>query len=232
MPVNGRNFEYMSEDPFLAGQVGAAVTRGIQSQHVIATVKHYIANSQETHRMDSSSDVSERTLQEMYLPQYEAAIKQGAAGSVMCSYNRINSVYACENRDTLTTYLKKQLGFNGFVMSDWGGTHSTVNSANNGMDMEMNLLLPTYFGATLLTAVAQHKVSQARFDDIARRILREMFAVGLFDHRPQSEPLAQLSVVDTAAANKFAGQIAAEGMVLLKTRAPSCRCRRPGRESR
>ncbi len=214
--LNGRNFEYFSEDPYLSGQVGAAASRGIQSQHVIATIKHYIANSQETARNSDSSDVDERTLHELYLPQYEAAIQQGGAGSVMCSYNRINSVYACENRDTLTTDLKQQIGFPGFVMSDWGATHSTAASANNGLDMEMNATSPTYFGSTLVTAVQNHQVSQQRLDDMARRILREMFAVGLFDHPPTAEPEAQASVVDTPAANALAGQIAAEGIVLLK----------------
>jgi beta-glucosidase len=216
VPVNGRNFEYFSEDPYLAGQVGAAASRGIQSQHVIATIKHYIANSQEMNRMTDSSDVDERTLHEIYLPQYEAAVQQGGAGSVMCSYNRINSVYACENRETLTTDLKQQIGFPGFVMSDWGGTHSTVASANNGMDMEMNAVNPTYFGSTLLTAVQNGQVPQSRLDDMARRILREMFAIGLFDHPPTPEPQAQASVVDTPAANALAGQIGAEGTVLLK----------------
>jgi beta-glucosidase len=216
VPLNGRNFEYFSEDPYLSGQVGAAASRGIQSQHVIATIKHYIANSQEIARNTGSSDIDERTLHELYLPQYEAAIQQGGAGSVMCSYNRINSVYSCENRQTLTTFLKQEIGFPGFVMSDWGATHSTVPSANNGMDMEMNAASPTYFGSTLLTAVQNGKVSQARLDDMARRILREMFAVGLFDHPPAPEPQAQASVVDTPAANTLAGQIAAEGIVLLK----------------
>jgi beta-glucosidase len=216
VPVNGRNFEYFSEDPYLSGQVGAAASRGIQSQHVIATLKHYIANSQETDRNFNSSDVDERTLHEIYLPQYEAAIQQGGAGSVMCSYNRINSVHACENYDTLTTYLKQQIGFQGFVMSDWGAMYSTAASANNGNDMEMNAVSPTYFGSTLVTAVQNNQVSQARLDDMARRILREMFAVGLFDHPPTPEPAAQASAVDTPAANALAGQIAAEGIVLLK----------------
>jgi beta-glucosidase len=216
VPVNGRNFEYFSEDPYLSGQVAAAASRGIQSQYVIATLKHYIANSQETKRNSDSSDLDERTLHELYLPGYEAAVQQGGAGSVMCSYNRINSVYACENRDTLTTDLKQQIGFPGFVMSDWGATHSTVPSANNGLDMEMNAVAPTYFGSTLVTAVQNGQVSQARLDDMARRILREMFAVGLFDHPPTQEPAAQASVVDTPAANALAGQVAAEGIVLLK----------------
>jgi beta-glucosidase len=103
VPLNGRNFEYMSEDPYLTGQGAVAEVRGIQSNPVIATVKHYVANSQETNRMTVSSDVDQRTLEEIYTAPYEAAVKQGHAGSVMCSYNRINGTYACENRDTLTT---------------------------------------------------------------------------------------------------------------------------------
>jgi beta-glucosidase len=220
VPMNGRNWEYYSEDPYLSGQTAAAVSTGLQSQYVIATLKHYVVNSQENNRMTVSSDIDERTLHELYLPQYEAAIKPGpnfaGAGSVMCSYNRINSVYACENYDVLTTDLKQQMGFPGFVMSDWGATHSTVASANNGLDMEMGLFNPTYFGSTLVTAVQNNQVSQARLDDMAKRILREMFAVGLFDHPPTAEPQAQASVVDTPAANTLAGQIAAQGTVLLK----------------
>ena len=137
VPMNGRNWEYASEDPYLSGQVGAAEVQGIQSRDVIAVVKHFIANSQETNRMTDSSDVSERTLEEIYAPQYETAVKQGSAGAVMCSLNRINSVYACENPSTLGI-LDDQFGFTGFVVSDWGGTHSTVASAKAGLDMEMN----------------------------------------------------------------------------------------------
>lgn len=132
VPLNGRNYEYMSEDPYLAAQGGVAEIQGIQSNPVIATVKHYVANSQETNRMTDSSDVDERTLQEIYLPAYEAAVQQGQVGSVMCSYNRINDVYACENPHLLTTVLKQQFGFGGFVMSDWGGTHSTVRPPTPG----------------------------------------------------------------------------------------------------
>ena len=103
----------MSEDPYLASQGAVAEVRGIQSNPVIATVKHYVANSQETNRMTVSSDVDQRTLEEIYTAPYEAAVEQGHAGSVMCSYNRINGTYACENRDTLTTILKRQFGFTG-----------------------------------------------------------------------------------------------------------------------
>ncbi|MGZ4197992.1 MAG: glycoside hydrolase family 3 protein [Solirubrobacteraceae bacterium] len=181
VPLNGRNFEYMSEDPYLAAQGAVAEVRGIQSNPVIATVKHYVANSQETNRMTVSSDADQRTLEEIYTAPYEAAVKQGHAGSVMCSYNRINGTYACENRDTLTTILKRQFGFNGFVMSDWGGTHSTVAAANAGLDMEMDLKPGQYFTAPLKTAVQGRPGSDVapgrhghadRPHDVRRRDLR------------------------------------------------------------
>ncbi len=146
VPLNGRNWEYMSEDPFLSGQGAAAEVRGIQSQHVIVTLKHFIANSQETNRMTDSADLSKRTLEELYAPQYETAIRGGRAMGVMCSYNRINSVYSCQNRSTLGGILDRQFGFKGFVVSDWGATHSTVQSARAGLDIEMNATPGTYYG--------------------------------------------------------------------------------------
>jgi beta-glucosidase len=218
VPLNGRNWEYMSEDPFLSGQTAAAVVKGIQSQHVIATVKHYVANSQETNRTSNSSDIDERTLHELYLPQYQAAITQGGAGAVMCSYNRINSVYACENPDTLITALRNQMGFTGFVMSDWGATHSTAASANSGLDMEMGS--GTYYGAALQTAITNGKVSEATLNRMVLDILTAMFAHGLFDHPIAMGATAQAAAAatptDTPAQNTLAGQVAENGMVLLK----------------
>jgi beta-glucosidase len=151
--------------------VGAAEVQGIQSRDVIAVVKHFIANSQETNRMTDSSYVSERTLEEIYAPQYETAVKQGGAGAVMCSLNRINSVYACENPSTLGI-LDDQFGFTGFVVSDRGGTHSTVASAKAGLDMEMNTAPGTYYGSALQTAVQDGQVPMATLDDMVLRILR------------------------------------------------------------
>src|SRR3954464_13218673 len=143
-PLNGRNFEYAGEDPYLAGQTGVAEIRGIQSQHVAATVKHYALNDQETNRMDDSSDADGRTMQEIHLPAYEAAVKQGHVASVMCGYNRVNGIYACQNRYLLRTVLKKEFGFSGWVMSDWGATHSTVAAAKAGLDQEQNISSGTY----------------------------------------------------------------------------------------
>jgi beta-glucosidase len=215
-PLNGRNFEYVSEDPFLSAQGGAAEIRGIQSNPVIATVKHYVANSQETNRMTDSSNVDERTLQEIYLPAYEAAVRQGQAGSVMCSYNRINDVYACENPTTLTTVLKKQFGFDGFVMSDWGGTHSTVASANAGLDMEMNVSPGTYFTAPLKAAVQAGTVPMTRLNDMVTRIVRTMFRLGVFDHPAAAEPAAYGANVQSAQDVALARTISEAGTVLLK----------------
>jgi len=219
VPLNGRNFEYLSEDPYLAGRGAVAEVRGIQSNPVIATVKHYVANSQETNRMTVSSDVDQRTLEEIYTAPYEAAVRQGHAGSVMCSYNRINGTYACENRDTLTKILKRQFGFTGFVMSDWGATHSTVASANAGLDMEMDLRPGQYFTAPLKTAVQDGQVPMSRLDDMVTRIVRTMFSVGIFDHPAAAEPAAAAADVQRPQDTSLAQAISEAGTVLLKNQA-------------
>ena len=216
VPLNGRNFEYMSEDPYLAAQGAVAEVRGIQSNPVIATVKHYVANSQETNRMTVSSDVDQRTLEELYTAPYEAAVKQGHAGSVMCSYNRINGTYACENRDTLTTILKRQFGFTGFVMSDWGATHSTIAAANAGLDMEMDVKPGQYFTAPLKTAVQDGEVPTSRLNDMVTRIVRTMFAVGIFDHPAAAEPAAAAANAQRPQDVALARSLSEAGTVLLK----------------
>ncbi len=215
VPMNGRNWEYGSEDPYLAGQAAAAIVRGVQSEHVIATVKHYLTNSQETNRMTVSSDIDERTLEEIYEPQYEAAVKQGHTGSVMCSYNRINDVYSCQNPMTLGI-LDNQFGFQGFVMSDWGATHSTVASAKAGLDMEMNVTPGTYYGSALQTAVQSGQVPMGTLNDMVLRILRAMFWVGIFDHPPAAQPQAYSAPVSTPDHVEMARRISEEGTVLLK----------------
>jgi beta-glucosidase len=217
VPMNGRNWEYGSEDPFLAGQTAAAEVRGIQSQHVIVTLKHFIANSQETNRMTVSSDMSWRTLEEMYAPQYDVAVHRGGAAGVMCSYNRINSVYSCQNRRTLGM-LDRQFGFNGFVVSDWGGTHSTVASAKAGLDIEMNVVPGQYYGPTLQKAVQAGKVPLGTLNGMVLRILRPMFGVGLFDHPPAAQPQAFGAKVSTPAHVALARLISEEGTVLLRNR--------------
>ncbi len=217
VPLNGRNFDYMSEDPYLAGRGAAAEVRGIQSNPVIATVKHYVANSQETNRMTVSSDIDQRTLHEIYAAPYEAAVRAGA-GAVMCSYNRINGVYACQNRDTLTTILRHQFGFDGFVMSDWGATHSTVAAANAGLDMEMGLGPGQFFSAPLKAAVQAGQVPTARLDEMVTRIVRTMFRIGIFDHPAAAEPGASRANASRPQDVALARTIAEDGTVLLENR--------------
>jgi len=217
-PLNGRNFEYMGEDPYLAGQSAAAVIKGIQSQHVIATVKHYALNDQETDRTTDSSDASERTMQEIDLPAFDAAVKAGV-GAVMCSYNRINSVYACQNPYTLHDVLEDQFGFGGFVMSDWGANHSTVASADAGLDMEMPGGVGTdteYYGPSLQTAVEDGQVSMSTLNEMVSRILYTMFRIGVFDHVPAEGAVAAATPASDASSIAMATKVAEQGTVLLK----------------
>ena len=195
IPMNGRNFEAFGEDPILSGTTAAAEIQGVQQNNVIATAKHYAENSQETNRNAVSEDVDPRTLHELEGQAFELALKQGRPGAVMCSYNEVNSVYACENPTLLTTVLKNQFGFDGFVMSDWGATHSTAPAANAGLDMEM--WDGTYFGDPLKQAVESGQVPMSRLDDMVLRILRSMFRVGVFDNPPASEPDAYHADVAT-----------------------------------
>ncbi|HWG60413.1 MAG TPA: glycoside hydrolase family 3 C-terminal domain-containing protein [Streptosporangiaceae bacterium] len=212
-PRWGRAFESMGEDPYLAGQMAVADIQGVQSQNVMAQVKHLAVYNQETYRNTTNDNaiIDQRTMQEIYLPQFRAAVQQGGASSVMCSYSMINSVFACENPYTMEGVLKTEFGFPGFVTSDWGATHSTVPSANSGLDMEM----PTgkYFSSALSTAVTNGQVNKARLDDMVHRILRQMFLFGLFDRAPSGSPTA---TVTTPAHAAVARQTAEEGAVLLK----------------
>jgi beta-glucosidase len=212
-PLGGRNFEYAGEDPFLAGQAAAAVIGGIQSQHVIATVKHYALNDQETDRMTDSSDASARTMEEMDLPAFDTAVK-AEVGSVMCSYNRINGVYACQNPTTLRSVLDRQFAFGGFVMSDWDATHSTAPAANAGLDMEMPSA--KYFGSALQSAVNGHQVSMATLDQMVHRIVSTMFRIGLFDHVPAEGAQAAAAQATTPQSLATATTVAEDGSVLLK----------------
>jgi beta-glucosidase len=174
VPRNGRNFEYLSgEDPFLGYTLVQPVVKGIQSQKVIANAKHYVLNNQETNRGAVSENANERTRFEMYYPVFQGAAEAGV-GSFMCSYNRINGVWSCENPITLAQNLKVDLGFAGFVMSDWGATHSTSLMA--GLDMEMpsaDFMNP----AAITAGLSAGNITQAGVDNAVFRILRAMFAV-------------------------------------------------------
>ena len=218
VPMNGRNFEAFGEDPYLSGWTAAAEIQGIQQNNVIATAKHYAENSQETNRNTISEDVDARTLHELEGQAFEIALEQGKPGSVMCSYNLVNSAWACENPALLTTLLKQEYGFDGFVMSDWGATHSTVPAANAGLDMEM--WDGTYFGAPLKQAVQDGQVPLSRLNDMVLRILRAMFRVGVFDRPPSPEPDAYAADVATPAHAALARELAEQGTVLLKNDGP------------
>jgi beta-glucosidase len=214
VPQNGRNFEAFGEDPFLSGQIAAAEIQGVQRNPVIATVKHFAVNSQETNRWYVSSNLDNRTLHEIYLPPFEAAVNQGHVGAVMCAYGAINGHYSCEDGGTLKTVLRKQLGFDGFVISDWHAVQAdTAGAANGGMDLQM----PT---GTLAQAVGAGQVLPATIDRMARGVLHSMFEVGLFDHPPAPHRDVRTTDVSTTADQLVARRAELEGSVLLKNDGP------------
>ncbi|MDN4174153.1 glycoside hydrolase family 3 C-terminal domain-containing protein [Nocardioides sp. SOB77] len=227
----GRNFEYFGEDPHLAARTAVSVIEGIQDNPVLADAKHFAVNNQETDRMTVDARVGERALREIYLPAFEASVKEARVGSVMCAYNRVNGPYACENEPLLTDVLREDWGFDGFVVSDWGAVHSTARSAMAGLDLEMNAVespLPStglygagqrWFGDDQLrAALAAGDLTRARLDDMVRNIVRPMFEHGLFDDPVQPGPLPFISDVSTAEHLALARRVAAEGTVLLKNR--------------
>jgi beta-glucosidase len=180
-PLNGRTFEAYGEDPYLAGRIAAGNIDGIQSQGVIADAKHYLANNQEIARDTVDEHIDERTLHEIYLPAFEESAKR--AGSIMCSKNKVNGSYACEQQDLLRGVLKNDWGYQGFVVSDFSSCHDTVRCATGGLDLE----LPSgaHYGDPLKAAVQAGQVSMATVDEHVHRILTTMFRFGLFD-RPQT----------------------------------------------
>ena len=213
-PRWGRAFESIGEDPYLNGTLGAANIQGVQSTGVMAQVKHFAVYNQETNRNTPSDNavVSTQAEQEIYLPAFQDAVQQGAASSVMCSYSTVNGTYACQNPYLLSTVLRQQFGFTGFVTSDWGGTHSTAASANAGLTMDM----PGndgFYGSALASAVSSGAVSAATLNTMAGDVLTEMFAFGLFDRPATGSPGATAT---SAADQNDALQIAEEGTVLLK----------------
>jgi beta-glucosidase len=209
-PRNGRNFEYASEDPILAGIMVGQLARGVQSNHIMGDIKHYALNDQETGRNTLNAILNLRALRETDLLAFQIAIGLAHPAGVMCSYNRINGDYACENDYTLNQVLKRDWGFKGFVLSDWGGTHSTVKAALAGLDMDQ----PgddNFFSDPLKQAVLAGTVPQARLDDMVHRIVRSMFAAGVIDQPPMPR-----SVVDPFRGRDDAQKIEEESLVLLK----------------
>lgn len=210
-PRNGRNFEYLGEDPLLAGVLDGAHVRGIQDQHVISTVKHYAVNDQETNRNYIDSVIDEKSMRESDLLAFQIAIEQGKPGSVMCSYNLINGVWGCGNDFLLNKVLKGDWQYPGWVMSDWGAVHA-LDYAMKGLDQQSAVEFDTkpFFAEPLTQALKDGSVPAGRIDDMARRILRSMFAVGIVDHPPVKSP------VDAAAGAAVAKKTAEAGIVLLK----------------
>jgi beta-glucosidase len=212
-PRFGRAFETYGEDPYLAGRIAVAEIQGVQAEGVMAQVKHWVTYNQETFRNTPADDVvvAPRTLHEIYMPQFEAAVGQGGASSVMCSYSTINGTWACENAYSQDTVLKGRWRFGGFVTSDWGATHSTVASAVGGLDMQMPD--SSRFGPALKDSVLAGRVPMSRLNDMVRRILTQEFRFHIFD-REQTGGLSTTVTSDEHAA--FARSAAEQGTVLLR----------------
>jgi beta-glucosidase len=210
-PMNGRNFEYFGEDPFLTSRITAAYIKGMQSQGVSATVKHFMGNNSEYDRHNTDSIIDERTMREIYLPSFEAAVKEARVGSIMDSYNLTNGVHLSQNPILNNEIAKKEWGFDGIMMSDWDSTYDAIGAANGGLDLEM----PSgkhLNREQLLPAIQQGKVSVATIDDKVRRILRKAIEFGWLD-REQTD--ASISLYNQEG-RKAALEAARESMVLLK----------------
>jgi beta-glucosidase len=212
-PRNGRNFEYGGEDPLLAGTIVGSEIAGIQSNHVISTIKHYALNDLETGRNAHNAIIDPAAARVSDLLAFEFAVERGHPGSVMCSYNRVNGDFSCENKWLLTDVLKRDWGFPGYVMSDWGAVHSTVKAALAGLDQESGWPFDKepYFREPLAAAVASGAVPQNRLDDMARRVVRSMFANGLVDN-----PVPASAPIDYTADEAVSQADAEQGIVLLK----------------
>ena len=207
-PRNGRTFEYMGEDPVLAGTMVASVIKGIQAQHVIGDIKHYAFNDQESGRNAVNITIDKRAARESDLLAFEIGVEQSEPGAVMCSYNRLDGDYACENKYLLTDVLKNDWKFKNFVITDWGAAHSTVKASAAGMDQEQPGWI--FYGDALKKSVETGMVPKAELDDHVRRILRAMFATGVVDNPPAR------SVVDVLGGLKVARELEEQSIVLLK----------------
>lgn len=229
-PRNGRTFEYLGEDPVLAGKLTSARTQGTHSEHVIATVKHYALNNQETLRYTSNSVVDERTLRELYLLGFEIAVKEGKPTNIMCAYNLVNGDKACENKMLITDILKNEWGYKAKVQSDWiMAVTDTVKAANAGLDEEepggpddyqspklFGFEMRSYFNQKLKAAIESGKVPMARLDDMVGRRLFALYRSGVMDNPPQPG-----GAIDEAGDRAFALKVAEQSMVLLKNAAPT-----------
>lgn len=213
-PWAGRNFEYLGEDPWLAGVMAGAHIKGVQSNHIVSTIKHFALNAQETGRTVLDARIDKAALRESDLLAFEIANEIGRPASVMCAYNKVNGEYACENDWLLNTVLKKDWGYKGWVMSDWGAVHSTEKAAINGLDQDSGQELDDamFFDTKFAEAVKAGRIPMARLDDMVRRILFGVIDSGLMDNPvPDSA-----QPIDYAAHAEVAQRVAEEGIVLLK----------------
>jgi beta-glucosidase len=212
-PLNGRNFECYSEDPYLAARMAVAYIKGLQSRGMGASVKHYAGNNSEFERNTINSEIGERALREIYLPAFEAAVKEADSWTVMAAYNKLNGTFCSENPELLSRILKEEWGWNGLVVSDWFATQSTAPAAAAGLDLEMPG--PTFWrGEKLVKAVHKGEVSEAAVDDGAARVLHLIERAGAFEHPEIPEEQA----IDRPEHRALIRRAAAEGIVLLKNR--------------
>jgi beta-glucosidase len=214
-PRNGRNFEYAGEDPLLTGIIVGSTIRGIQSNHIISTIKHYALNAQETDRLVLSANIEPVAARESDLLAFQIGIEVGRPHSVMCAYNRVNGTYSSESDFLLNQVLKRDWAYSGFVMSDWGAVHSTEKAALAGLDQESGEEMDdkVYFGSALKEAVAKASVPLERLNDMVRRILRAMFDSGIVDDPPKPG-----GFIDYTLHAETAQTVAERGLVLLRNR--------------
>lgn len=206
-PLCGRNFEYFSEDPYLAGKLAAAYVKGLQGKGVAACVKHFAANNQETRRMSGSSEVEERTLHEIYFPAFETAVKEGNTRSIMCAYNALNGTFCSENKELLKEILREKWGFDGFVVTDWGASKNRAKGIQAGVDLEMPGGMPGK-AEMILKAVQNHELEEADLDEAVRNILNFVS----FSMQNQKDGIT----FDREKAHKKSAEFASECAVLLK----------------
>src|SRR5512136_1473068 len=208
-PLAGRNFEAYSEDPYLAGRIGTVWVKGLQSQGVGASLKHFACNNQEIQRFRGNSVVDERTLREIYLSQFEAVVKDAKPWTVMCSYNRINGAYASQHNTLLNDILRGEWGFDGLVVSDWQANHTIFESVQGGLDLEMPGPAK-YYGKLLESAVQNWQIEENTIDDAVRRVLKLIIRTGKLDGKQTA------GSVNTIEHQQLAREVAAEAIVLLK----------------
>jgi len=210
-PLNGRNFEYFGEDPFLASRIAVGYIKGVQTEGISATIKHFMGNNSEFGRNTTDSIIDERPMREIYLPTFEAAVKEAHVGAIMDSYNLTNGAYMTQNGYLNDDVVKKEWGFQGIMMSDWGATHDTLGAFNGGLDLEMPYGQFLNRG-TLLSAIQQGKIATAVLDDKVRRILRIEIELGGLDREPPDLTIPRYN----QQGRQVALQTAREGIVLLK----------------